>query len=139
MPTPTRTITTVLARWADPDDLDQSFRDSFTPVTVWENVGMVVTTGIDEAIALNRGFAAQYGMASIRVDVLAIAEGGDRVLTERVDHLLDAAGGASPVRTVHGGVRGGGRQDRRPAALLARDFFELAADAVLRQAQGERG
>jgi len=44
-------------------------------------------------MALNRTFEEGYGIATIKVDMLAIAEakgpgGRDRVLTERVDRLL---------------------------------------------------
>ena len=130
MPTPVETVQQFLARWAVPGELDQAFRDAFTPATVWENVGMAVTTGAEEAIAFNRGFEAQYGLATIRVDMLAIAEargpdGGARVLTERVDHLLDAAGGTIMSARCMGAFE---LADGKITAW--RDFFEPVADAV---------
>ena len=64
---------------------------SITPGTVWENVGLATTTGIDEAIALNAQLGQSIGIATIRVDTLTIAEAGNKVLTERIDHLVDAA------------------------------------------------
>jgi limonene-1,2-epoxide hydrolase len=92
MPTASETVTAFLDLWEQPGGLDQSFRDYFTPGTVWENVGLATTTGIDEAIALNAQLGVSIGIATIRVDVLAIAEAGNKVLTERIDHLIDGAG-----------------------------------------------
>lgn len=125
MPTPTETVTTFLARWATPGDLDQSFRDTFTPATVWENVGMAVTTGADEAIALNRSFEQQFGLETIRVENLAVAEVGNKVLTERIDHLIDRDGKAIM------SARCMGVFEVEDGKIVAwRDFFEPPADAI---------
>lgn len=130
MPTPIETVRTFLARWAIPGDLDAAFRDYFTPATVWENVGMAVTTGAEEAIGFNRTFESQFGLATIKVDVLAIAaakgpDGGDRVLTERVDHLLRGDG------SVIMSARCMGVFEVADGKITAwRDFFEPVADAV---------
>lgn len=130
MPTPAETVRAFLERWAIPGELDQSFRDAFTPATVWENVGMAVTTGAEEAIAFNRTFEDQYGLATIRVDMLAIAEargadGGNRVLTERVDHLLRADG------SVIMSARCMGVFEVEDGRIVAwRDFFEPIEAAV---------
>jgi limonene-1,2-epoxide hydrolase len=125
MPSPTETVTRFLARWAVPGDLDQAFRDAFTPSTVWENVGMATTTGVDEALALNRSFEQQLGMATIKVDVLAAAADGNRVLTERVDHLLDGDG------KVIMSARCMGVFEVEQGKITAwRDFFESPADAI---------
>jgi limonene-1,2-epoxide hydrolase len=92
MPSPSETVTTFLARWEEPGGLDQAFRDYFTDTTVWENVGWATTTGAEEAIALNHGYEEALGMAAIRVENLAVAESGNKVLTERIDHILDKDG-----------------------------------------------
>jgi limonene-1,2-epoxide hydrolase len=94
MPTPTETVTQFLSRWEKPGELNQAIRDAFTPDTVWENVGMATTTGPEEAIALNQGFEDNLGMAAIKVEMLALAEADGKVLTERIDHILDRAGNA---------------------------------------------
>jgi len=94
MPTPSEIVTRFLARWVDPADFNQAFRDSFTPATVWENVGMATTTGIEEALALNASFEASLGAVAIRVENLAVAEVGNKVLTERIDTMLDRDGNA---------------------------------------------
>lgn len=125
MPTPTQLVQEFLDRWAIPGGLDQSFRDAFTPATVWENVGMAVTTGAEEAIAFNRTFETQYGLATIKVDMLAIAADGNRVLTERVDHLLRDDGSVIMSARCMGVFEVEG--DR---IVAWRDFFEPVADAI---------
>lgn len=92
MPRPAEIVTSFLARWEIPGEIEQAFRDAFTPETVWENVGMATTTGVDEALALNRSFEAQLDMAAIRVENLAVAEDGNKVLTERIDHIINSKG-----------------------------------------------
>lgn len=135
MPTPTETVQTFLDRWAVPGELDVAFRDVFLPTTVWENVGMAVTTGAEEAIAFNRSFEAEYGPnwtqeGTIKVDMLAIAaakgpDGGDRVLTERVDHLIDCDGKVIMSARCMGVFEVAGGK-----ITAWRDFFEPVADAV---------
>jgi limonene-1,2-epoxide hydrolase len=139
MPSASDTVTRFLARWAVPGDMDQAFRDAFTAETVWENVGMARTVGVDEALALNKSFEQQLGLATIRVDNLAVAEvrgigeGGDpvdKVLTERVDHLLDGEG-----RTIMSARCMGVFEVADGRILAWRDFFEPPAEAVARAQQ----
>ena len=77
---------------------EQAFHDYFTPGTVWENVGLARTTGVEEALALAASFEETAGITHFDVDMLAIVEDGNRVLTERVDRLLTAKG--EPVATL---------------------------------------
>ena len=72
-----------------------AYRKYFTPATVWENVGMASTTGAEEALGLMANFESQIGMATMKVDMLAIAAQGNKVLTERVDHMIKADGSSS--------------------------------------------
>src|SRR5689334_10643386 len=111
MPSNSDTVLAFLKMWEEPGGLDQSFRDYFTPGTVWENVGLATTTGIDEAIALNAQLGSVIAMDTIRVDTLTIAEAGNKVLTERIDHMVDRDG-----RVTHSAD--GGRQDHRLARLF---------------------
>lgn len=69
-----------------------AFHTYFTPTTVWDNVGWAKTTGIDEAMALTDRFEAETGASAFRAEMLAIASQGNRVLTERIDYMLDAEG-----------------------------------------------
>lgn len=128
MPTPTDVVTTFLARWDEPGGFDQSIRDYFTPTTVWENVGMATTTGPDEAIALNAQLGQVMGLAAIRVDNLAVAGTGNKVLTERVDHMVDAAG-----RTLFSAPVMGIFEIEEGKIAAWRDYFDSAGAAALAQ------
>lgn len=93
MPTPIETVTAFINEWAKSSEaLHASHHTYFTPTTVWENVGVITTVGIDEAIAFINEFEKKTGFATIRVDILNIAADGDKVLTERVDHFVNADG-----------------------------------------------
>ena len=98
MQTPSEVVMEFLSCWEKPGGLDDAFRSFFTETTTWENVGWVTTTGPEEAIALNHGYNEKFSMAAIQIEGLILAETGNKVLTERIDHLLDAGGNklASP-------------------------------------------
>jgi len=81
-----------LAMWEEPEGLDRSVADYFTPETVWVNEGITETTGIEAAQEVNRMFGEKLGVHSIKVDMLAVAEAGNKVLTERIDHMIAADG-----------------------------------------------
>jgi limonene-1,2-epoxide hydrolase len=131
MPTPSETVTTFLAMWEAPGGLDQSVRDYFTPTTLWENVGLAVTTGIDEALALNEQLWRTMGIATIRVDNLAVAEAGSKVLTERIDHMVDAAG-----RTFYSAPVMGIFELAGGKIAAWRDYFDSAGAARAMQGRG---
>ena len=87
------TVTNFMQAWKISEEaVQQSFRDYFTPTTVWDNVGLAKTTGIDEALDLMAGFGAQLGIATLVVDMINIAANGNIVLTERVDRFIDKHG-----------------------------------------------
>lgn len=91
--TPTETVVAFIAEWGKGNEaMLAAYRHYFTPATVWENVGLSVTTGIEEAIALLNGFEPAYGVHYIKVDLLHIAAAGEVVLTERVDRMMDRNG-----------------------------------------------
>ena len=73
-------------------DLLDAFRTYFTSNTIWENVGLVTTTGVDEALAIINKFEISDGITHFDAETLSIAVDGDRVLTERVDRLLTSKG-----------------------------------------------
>ncbi|WP_170234946.1 limonene-1,2-epoxide hydrolase family protein [Croceicoccus sediminis] len=78
--------------------IQQALREYFTPETVWENVGLACTTGVDEALAFLAEAEQSAGITHFAVEMLSIVAGGDRVLTERVDHLVTPDG--TPVVTI---------------------------------------
>ena len=51
-----------------------AIRRWFTPETVWTNVGISSTTGIDEAIGMVDELEKSVGIATVRIEMLAIAD-----------------------------------------------------------------
>jgi limonene-1,2-epoxide hydrolase len=74
-----------------PDGFETAVRRWFTPQTIWENVGMGTTTGPEQALGLMQNMAAG-GISSLRIENVSVAANGAKVLTERIDYMLDAAG-----------------------------------------------
>ena len=89
---PSEIVTAFIALWEKPDGFPEAVRTWFTADAEWENHGLALTFGPDEAICFYEQFSAATGMKGMKIDVTAIAETGDKVLTERVDYILDAAG-----------------------------------------------
>ena len=92
MPGPIETVEAFCAMWEQPGGFAAAVREYFTEQTDYENVGMTHTIGIEQGLALVAGFENDMGIARINVDMLAIAANGNTVLTERVDHMVNAAG-----------------------------------------------
>ena len=92
MAAPTDVVLAFLEAWDRPGGVAQAIRDWFTADTVWENVGMSKTTGVDQAMAVLAGFGSGADQLWMRADNLAVAQVGGKVLTERVDHVLDGDG-----------------------------------------------
>ncbi len=93
--TPTEIVEDFLRGWTpDRHAVHAAIRRWFTADTVYENVGLSLTTGPEEAITLMERFRKAKGMEAIRIELVAIAGTGGTVLTERIDHLIDAEGRA---------------------------------------------
>ncbi|MGM7972753.1 limonene-1,2-epoxide hydrolase family protein [Yersinia enterocolitica] len=91
MPTPIENVTAFFA--AFPEDQGKvAIQQWFTPRTVWVNEGVAITTGIDEAFALTDELKRTVGIATVRIEMLAIAADGNKVLTERLDRFERADG-----------------------------------------------
>ncbi|MCB2073617.1 MAG: nuclear transport factor 2 family protein [Novosphingobium sp.] len=121
MPTPTEVVLEFCAMWEQPGGPDEAIRRYFTDRSIWENHGMAITTGQDEAIALNAAFGEKFGMGTIWIEQLAVAETGNKVLTERIDHLRDRDGnsiGSFPVMGVF--------EVEGDKILSWRDYFDTA-------------
>lgn len=78
--------------WGTLDQFREAFRTFFGPPSTWENVGMSVTTGPEEVIALIEHFDESANLSGVLVDMISIAEMGNNVLTERVERILDRDG-----------------------------------------------
>jgi limonene-1,2-epoxide hydrolase len=88
---PIEIVAAFIAEWSKGHDaLHASYRRYFTERTVWENVGLATTIGIDEAIAFMEEFERSTGFTAVKVDMLAIAAAGTKVLTERIDRFYTA-------------------------------------------------
>lgn len=98
MATPTEIVTAFLATWERPGGFAEGVHEYFTPDTVWENVGMSKTTGPEEAAALYGSMGGDGPPMVMRVDNLAVAVDGNKVLTERLDHILGPDG--QPAMTI---------------------------------------
>ncbi|RFB88837.1 limonene-1,2-epoxide hydrolase [Rhizobium leguminosarum bv. trifolii] len=91
MPTPTEIVSEFCNAFVE-DGGRPAIRRWFTPGTVWTNVGISETTGIDEAIGMIDELEKSMGIATVRIEMLAIAADGNRVLTERLDIFERADG-----------------------------------------------
>jgi limonene-1,2-epoxide hydrolase len=119
MSTPVDTVRTFLAMWETPGGIARSFDAYFTPTTTWENVGMSITTGSKEALAMMDGFSAALGMQTMWIENLHIVAIGDTVLTERIDHVRDGDG-----KTLMS-IRVMGAFDVKDGMIVAwRDYFD---------------
>ncbi len=92
MVTPAETVTRFIELWGKDDGFTEAVNGYFTDATVWENHGMITTTGKAEALGFYHEFSQATGMQGMKIDVLAIAETGNKVLTERIDWIFDGEG-----------------------------------------------
>lgn len=92
MADPIGTVEAFLTKLGEPGGFGAAVRQWFTPATVYENVGLSKTTGVEQAMAVVEQFETGFGACAIRVDTLSICAAGNKVLTERIDHLVDASG-----------------------------------------------
>lgn len=84
-----------LDRWAvSIDEIKAAFTDSFAADGVWNNVGLLVTTGAAESNAAVDNFVVQMGFVRMGHDMVNFSVDGRRVFTERVDRFYDADGKA---------------------------------------------
>lgn len=124
MATPSEIVAAFIALWEQPDGFPQAVDTYFATDTVWENHGLITTRGPEEAIGFYDQFGAATGMAGMKIDVRAIAETGNKVLTERTDYILNAAGETVMTVPVMGIFEvAGGR------ITAWRDYFDTIANA----------
>jgi limonene-1,2-epoxide hydrolase len=92
MPTPTETVAECLALSGRAGGMVRAIRDYFTPDTVWEAVGLSKARGPEAAKGVLAGLGLDPDSLVMRVDTLAIAAQGNKVLTEPIDHVIDGEG-----------------------------------------------
>jgi len=121
--TPTDVVKEFFAVMSDgPEGLRQALRHWFTPETIWVNTGLATTVGIEEALALVEQLDRSAGVAAVEINIQAIAAEGAKVLTERLDHMIDASGKRIKSDLVMGILEVEG--DR---IVAWRDYFDSAA------------
>ena len=92
MATPTELVTHFVDLWEKDDGFTEAVNTCFTDDTVWENHGLLTTTGKEQALGFYHEFSKATGMTAMKIDMLAIAETGNKVLTHRIDRIIDANG-----------------------------------------------
>jgi limonene-1,2-epoxide hydrolase len=132
--TPIDTVTAFFARFSEgKEGLYDSLRRWFTPETIWDNVGLAVTTGPEQAIELAKQFEQQMGVSCVVIELRAIAATGNKVLTERIDHLIAADG------TERWGAGVMGTFEIENGKIVAwRDYFDTARTQALAEKWARR-
>jgi limonene-1,2-epoxide hydrolase len=92
MATPSEIVTKFIDLWEKDDGFTEAVNSFFRDDTVWENHGLLTTTGKQEALGFYHEFSKATGMTGMKIDMLAIAEAGNKVLTERIDRIIDGEG-----------------------------------------------
>lgn len=93
MESPAEIVTAFLAEWGKSRaELIGAIRKYFTDSTVFENIGIVTTTGKEEAVDLINLYADTSLLDTVQIDMLNLAEVDGKVLTERLDTLWTASG-----------------------------------------------
>ena len=126
---PSAIVADFIALWEEPDGFPQAVDTYFTTDTIWENHGLITTRGVEEAIGFYDQFGAATGMAGMKIDVLAIAETGNKVLTERVDYILDAGGETVMTVPVMGIFEVAMDQEGGGRIAAWRDYFDTIANS----------
>lgn len=102
MTTPVEIVTEFCAAFVE-DGGRPAIRRWFSPTTVWNNVGIASTTGVEEAIDFIDELEKSMGITTVRIEMLAIAAHGNQVLTERLD-IFERADGSEIGRTTLMGI-----------------------------------
>jgi len=128
MLTPIESISAFCAAFVE-DGGRPAIRRWFTADTRWVNEGVSVTTGVNEAIAMIDSLEASMGIATVHIDMLAIAADGSRVLTERLDRF-ELADGREIGRSMIMGIF----ELKGDKIIEWRDYFDVNAMANLANA-----
>ena len=132
MTDPREQVTAFIEAWGEGfDPFASAVATCFADDTVWENVGYSTTVGPAQAIEHLRESATRLGWVRVRVEMLAVAVDGTRVLTERMDHHEAADG------TVLFSVRCASVFDVEDERIRAiREYFDTAPLVAARAAGG---
>lgn len=124
MVSPMETVSRFVELWEQDDGFTEAVNSYFRDDTVWENHGLLTTTGKGEALGFYHDFSKATGMTGMKIDMLAVAESGNKVLTERIDRIIDANGAEVMAVAVMGIFE---IEDGKIAAW--RDYFDTIANS----------
>jgi limonene-1,2-epoxide hydrolase len=119
MSNPIDEVVAFFKEWGTMDELRASVRARFTPKTVWDNVGVSTTVGVEEAIGFLNRYEEKFKPARGEVIVKLIAATGNFVFNERVDIFYRADGSAINSVTAVGLLEMDG-----PKILRFSDYFD---------------
>lgn len=88
---PESVVRSFFAAW-ETDGFVPAFERYMAPHATWHNTGFPACTGREAYMALLREYLRFSQMPFGRVEIRSLAVDGNKVLTERIDHLFDAAG-----------------------------------------------
>jgi limonene-1,2-epoxide hydrolase len=74
------------------EDCAARFGEAVTDDFVWVNSGFPTCNGREAAQQFLLGFAQAIPLTGLKIETLAIAAAGNKVITERIDHFIDASG-----------------------------------------------
>ncbi len=74
------------------DDCAKALASQVTDDFVWENSGLPTVNGPQGGADFLTSFSQAMPMTGIKVDWIAVAAAGNIVVTERIDHMVDAEG-----------------------------------------------
>lgn len=124
MPSPSEIVSRFVELWEEDDGFTRAVDSYFRDDTVWENHGLLTTTGKAEALGFYHEFSKATGMTGMKIDMLAVAGDGNKVLTERIDRIIDANGAEVMTVPVMGIFE---IEDGKIAAW--RDYFDTIANS----------
>ena len=122
MTKPADVVLSFLEMWKVPGGFRRSIETYFCDGSVYENIGMSKTTGLEETLAFVQWYDDLTGGGWMVAETHALAVAGNTVLTERVDHMVDGKG------TIFLTTRVMGAFDVEGDKILAwRDYFDTTA------------
>ena len=92
MNTPIDEVIAFFNEWVTMDRFRAAVRARFTSKTVWDNVGVITTVGVEDAIGFLNRYEEKFKPARGEVIVERIAATGNVVFNERIDIFYRADG-----------------------------------------------
>jgi limonene-1,2-epoxide hydrolase len=92
MSNPIDEVIAFFSEWTTMDKLRASIRARFTPQTVWDNVGVSTTVGVEDALGFLNRYEEKFKPARAEVIIKHVAATGNFVFNERIDNFYRADG-----------------------------------------------